>query len=241
MRPLIPSKLNAFRAPRLWALWCLVPIASAALAQTPPLQPDYFKESLNPEVNVSGATRGGVLIEALEEPKSLETLTVRLPPQATDNQLCLTMVTRDGRYQGSMEFTVPAKTEDFIELSYPSRFKQELLSANEPYLAVLAGLRPDCETDDNAYIPTAWERPETLSKLQLIINAGNLDAHIIVPTRDGGQRRFECERISSSPTIAFNRICTIELAKDLDLMGTEIRRDDFFGNPLPPVTFPIAF
>jgi len=216
-------------------------VIGAGYAHAQPLQPDHFEESLNPEVNVSGATRGGVLIEALGKPESLETLTVRLPPQTADNRLCLTLVTRDGRYQGSMEFTLPAGSEDFVELSYPSRFKQQLLTANEPYLAVLAGLRSDCEADDTAYIPTAWQRPDTLSELQLIVNAGNLDAHVIVPTRDGKRRRFECERISISPTIAFNRICTIELADDLDLMGAEIRRDDFFGNPLPPVTFPIAF
>ena len=212
-----------------------------ANAGAQPLQPTHFEEALNPQVNVSGATRGGVQIAALEGPESLETLTVRIPPDTPFGQICLALITRDGRYQGSMEFTLPAGTEDFVELNYPSRFKQQLLTAKQPYLAVLAGLRSDCAADDTAYIPTAWKRPATLSELQLIVNAGNLDAHVIVPTREGERRRFECERISTSPTIAFNRICTIELADDLDLMGTEIRRDDFFGNPLPPVTFPIAF
>ena len=157
------------------------------------------------------------------------------------SQLCLALVTRDGRYQGRMEFSLPPDADDFIELTYPTQFRQQLLEANEPYLAVLAGLSADCDADETVYIPTAWKRPDALSEIQLIINAGNLDAYVVVPVFDGGARRFECERVATSPTIAFNRICTIELAEDLNLMGTEIRRDDFFGNPLPPVAMPIAF
>ena len=206
-----------------------------------PLQPDRFEEALNPQVNVSGATRGGVLVSALERPESLETLTVRMPPETKTSQLCLALVTRDGRYQGRMEFSLPPDSDDFIELTYPTQFRQQLLEANEPYLAVLAGLSADCDADETVYIPTAWKRPDALSEIQLIINAGNLDAYVVVPVFDGGARRFECERVATSPTIAFNRICTIELAEDLNLMGTEIRRDDFFGNPLPPVAMPIAF
>jgi len=206
-----------------------------------PLQPDHFEEALNPQVNVSGATRGGVLVSALEGPESLETLIVRVPPETKASQLCLALVTRDGRYQGRMEFSLPPNADDFVELTYPTQFRQQLLEANEPYLAVLAGLSVDCDADETVYIPTAWERPEALSEIQLIINAGNLDAHVAVPSFDGGERRFKCKRIATSPTIAFNRICTIELAEDLNLLGTEIRRDDFFGNPLPPVAMPIAF
>lgn len=219
----------------------LISLASAhGLAQT--LQPLRFSESLNPEVKVSGATRGGVLINAHERPESLETLTVRVPQGNELSQLCLTLVTRDGRYQGNMEFAIPPGTEDFVELTYPTQFRKQLLEANEPYLAVLAGLQSDCNSNDTRYVPTAWKRPAELSEIQLIVNAGNLDAHVSVPILDGGgERRFECERVATSPTIAFNLICTIDLADDLDLMGTEIRRDDFFGNPLPPVAVPIAF
>jgi len=219
----------------------MVSAASIASAQAQPLQPDHFEESLNPEVNVSGATRGGVLMDALARPDSLDTLTVRIPANMAAEQLCLALVTRDGRYEARMEFALPPGAGDFVELSYPSQFKQQLLDAKEPYLAVLAGLKPDCQANKTVYIPTSWKRPDTLAELQLIINAGNLDAHVAVPVLDGGERRFECERIATSPTIAFNRICTIELAADLDLMGVEIRRDDFFGNPLPPIAMPIAF
>jgi len=181
------------------------------------------------------------VINAHERPEALETLAVRVPRDNGLSQLCLTLVTRDGRDQGDMEFSIPPGTEDFIELTYPTRFRKQLLEANEPYLAVLAGLQSDCNSNDTRYVPTAWKQPAELSEIQLVVNAGNLDAHVAVPTVDGGERRFECERVAISPTIAFNLICTIELADDLDLMGTEIRRDDFFGNPLPPVAVPIAF
>lgn len=221
--------------------WLAVILATAGYVHAQPLQPDRFEEALNPQVNVSGATRGGVLVGARQRLESLETLTVRVPPETKTRKLCLTLVTRDGRYQARMDFSLPAGTEDFVELNYPSRFKEQLLEANEPYLAVLAGLKSDCDADENVYIPTAWRPPDALSELQLVINAGNLDAHVSVPLIEGGERRFECARIETSPTIAFNRICTIEIADDLDLMGTKVLRDDFFGNPLPPIVFPIAF
>ena len=214
-------------------------LCSMAIAQ--PLEPELFEESLNPEVKVSGATRGGILMGAISKPESLETLTVRLSAADFNKQLCVQVVTRDGRYEARMEFTLNDDVNEYVELSFPSKFKQQLRAANEPYLAVLASLRSGCSDGEIVYLPVAWAEPISLTALEIVVNAGNLDAHVAVPLRDGGERTFACERIETSPTIAFNRTCTIELDSDLDLMRTQIRRDDFFGNPLPPIALPISF
>jgi hypothetical protein len=214
-------------------------MCSMAIAQ--PLVPELFEESLNPEVKVSGATRGGILMGAISKPESLETLTVRLSAVDFNTHLCVQVVTRDGRYEARMEFTLNDDVNEYVELIFPSKFKQQLRAANEPYLAVLASLRSGCSDGEIVYLPVAWAEPASLTALEIVVNAGNLDAHVAVPLRDGGERTFACERIETSPTIAFNRTCTIELDSELDLMRTQIRRDDFFGNPLPPIALPIAF
>ncbi len=206
-----------------------------------PLQPVHFEESLNPEVRVSGATRGGLLLEAFEQPASLDRLLVRIPAHTRAKQLCLSMITRDGRYQARMEFTLPDTRDEFVELIYPTRFREELIHSEEPYLAVLARAGQKCENAAAVFVPAGWTRPDVLSRLHVVVNAGNIDAFIVIPDMQGRENRFECVRIQSSPTVAFNRLCTIELDETLDLMQGEIRRDDFFGNPMPAIALPIAF
>lgn len=217
------------------AIWAVAPLAVAQ-----PLDPDRFEEYLNPKVEVSGTTRAGILLDAMATATALETLSVRIPENFTHDRLCLNLVTRDGRYEAIMEFSVPSGAEGLIELTFPSRYKRQLLEPEKPFLSVLAGLRKDCEDDETIYLPAGFSLSESLTKLDVVVNVGDLDAHLAIPTRGGSKRRIECERIEISPTVAFNRICTVELDAALNLMDTVIHRDDFFGNPLPPIALPIA-
>lgn len=227
------------QAPKALLLSLGLVVPGLCLSQ--PLQPLHFDESLNPEVRVSGATRGGILINALDRPTSLDRLLVRLPETLAERRLCLNLVTRDGRYQAQMEFDVPESAENFVELAYPTRFQTQLLQADQPYLAVLASLRKDCSGADALFVPVAWHLPDGLQRLQILVNAGHNDAQIIIPTRDGTRKTFPCERIDADARIAFDRLCTIELSADLDLLGAEIQREDLLFNPLPPVALPIGF
>lgn len=210
-----------------------------SLAQS--LQPVYFDESLNPEVKVSGATRGGILVSAFERPSNLDHLHVRLPSESDKQQLCLNLVTRDGRYEAKMEFYVPESTERFVELVFPTRFQTQLLQADQPYLAVLASLRENCNHSEAVFVPVAFTLPDELLQLQILVNAGHNDAQISIPTLSGERKTYPCDRINADARIAFDKICTIELSDDLDLIGAEIHREDLFFNPLPPVMLPIRF
>lgn len=210
----------------------------SAFSQT--LQPERFEESLNPEVKVSGATRAGVLIDALTKPETLQSLIVHVPTQTTSTRVCVDLVTRDGRYQAAMEVSLPSEHGPMIEIVYPTRFQEQLLESEEPYLAALATLKDDCADEADAYAAAAWKRSAAFESVHVLINAGHSDARIAIPASDGSVRRFPCRAIESDPTIAFDRLCEIEPSADLKPLEARIERDDFF-NPLPPVPLPLAF
>lgn len=214
-------------------------LLAGAPAVAEPLQPLVFDESLNPEVQVSGATRGGLLFDAMTRPDSLERMVVRLPDEAPGHLLCVSLITRDGRYQARMEFDLPQHSPGFVELAYPTQFRSHLLQDGQPYLAVLASLRSDCSKSAGSFVPVAWEMPDSPDQLFVIINAGHHDARISVPDSTGDRKLFPCQPVDSEARIAFDQVCTIDLAPGLDLRKTKIERDDFF-NPLPAVDLPIA-
>jgi hypothetical protein len=228
---------------RFWALaaalFALLALALPAPATAQPLQPERFEESLNPEVKVSGATRGGVLLDALESPESLEAIVVRVPESFATGRICLDLVSRDGRYEASLELSLPAERDNFIEIAYPTRFREELTGSEQPYLAALASLRGDCQGEVSAFLPATWGSASEPDRIDVLINAGHNDARIVVPTDSGSRRAFPCRRLEAQPTIAFDRVCTVELAPDLVGLDAVIERDDFF-NPLPPVALPLA-
>ena len=221
------------------AAWACVLVAFPGLVLAQPLQPERFEESLNPEVNVSGATRGGVLLDALERPESLEAIVVRVPESFVTGRICLDLVTRDGRYEASLEVSLPAERDTFVEIAYPTRFRKELTGSDQPYLAALASLRADCQGEVSAFLPATWGAASEPVRVDVLINAGHNDARIVVPTDGGSRRAFPCRRLEAQPTIAFDRVCTVELAPDLIGLDAVIERDDFF-NPLPPVALPLA-
>ena len=205
------------------------------------LEPIHFEEYLNPEVRVSGTTRAGVLLDALDAPASLDRLLVLLPEKLPATRLCLSLVSRSGRYTARLEFELPESAQGFVQLSYPTRFQRELLRDDAPYLTALASLKQDCDAVDANLVPVAWRLTETVARLDVIINAGTHDARVAVPAADGSVRRFGCQRIEAANNVAFNRICAIELDAELILSEARIERDDFFDNPLPDVSLPLRF
>jgi len=205
-------------------------------------EPASFRESLNVQVNVSGATRVGLIHANSLDMSDINTIFVRVPDSRSHNRLCVKLTSRDGRYSAELEYQLQVNDSGVIELGFPSQFKRELSAEELPYVASLATLAGNCDTQESAvYLVSAWHPIDGDASIFVLVNSGRNDVTLRIPSREHTDvHSIPCRTLESPLRIAFDKICEIASPADLQLQSTVIQRDDFF-NPQPSLLMPIGY
>jgi hypothetical protein len=201
------------------------------------LDDKQFKESFLETVSVSGGIRAGFMYQSSLQHADINQLYVSLQHNVDDQDamLCVSMVSRDGRYSASWEYPLGKQTAGSIAVTLPSKYQAEISKYSPDALVVLAGIaKKNCTSGDVKYVPTSWGEP-VQSDYILYVNSGNTDTIIGIP---GQKERIQCAKISADSTIAYDTRCVI--AKGiLDEPKSIFLVRQNFGNKLPNVEFPV--
>lgn len=201
------------------------------------LSANQLKESFLEKVTVSGGIRAGFMYRSPLQHVDVHQLFFYLHRDLhdPDAMLCVSMVSRDGRYTATWQHLIGAQPAGVINIDLPSKFQEQISKYAPDELVVLAGLtRENCSGKDIKYIPASWgEGPR--SEYLLYVNSGNTDTVIGVP---GQSERIPCGKINADSTIAFDTMCVVNAAVLAEPKSIYVVRNNF-GSKLPNVEFPV--
>jgi hypothetical protein len=201
------------------------------------LNDGQFKESFLEKVTVSGGIRAGFMHPSSLERVDLHQLYIHVqrPVEEEAAMLCVNMVSRDGRYTASWQYSLGPQQPGAIQVEIPSKYQEQVSAYTPDALVVLAGITAkDCLSAEMRYIPASWGMANTSTSV-LYVNSGNTDTEIGIP---GLTERIACTKISADSTIAYDTQCEVrnDLLKEPKSLYL-LRKN--FGNRLPNVEFPV--
>lgn len=205
-------------------------------------------EGFSSSVPVSGRPLAGAMFEQRGKPSGKE-LYVWVPRSVglESAELCLSLLARDGRYSGLLRAPLEGGEAPFLlRVTFESREPTFYAEDRSDVLTALAEVKQSCDPGQpvQRILPVSWERPEEAQRMTIMINSSRMQAFLVVPYQDGAPQAVECELITDTQRIAFDRQCLIDIA---ELRGhgeplfelTELVR--LRGpNRAPPVPFPLA-
>lgn len=225
----------------LWpVLAILLCCQASALAQNQRrivLTDNQFKESFLEKVTVSGGIRAGFMYQSPLDHVDVHQLYIYLHRDLEDQDamLCVSMVSRDGRYAASWQHAIGTQPAGAINVDLPSKFQEQIASYPPDALVVLAAIaKQSCSSQDMQYIPASWGEVQN-SDFILYVNSGNTDTVIGIP---GQTERIPCTKITADSTIAYDTRCIVSKETLREPKSIFLLRNNF-GNRLPNVEFPV--
>jgi hypothetical protein len=206
-------------------------------AQKIVLTESQFKESFLDKVVVSGGVRAGFMYQSSLKKIDINQLQVHLRQETKDENalLCVTMVSRDGRYSAIWDYPLGKKTTGSISVNLPSKYSKQISDYSSDSLVVLAAITTgDCSNNNISYIPTSWGTSAG-SEFLLFVNSGGLDTDIGIP---GESKKISCSKIEADNTVAYDTLCKIEKEHLVDPKSIYLIRKNF-SNRLPLIEFPV--
>jgi hypothetical protein len=212
-----------------------VPSATAQEQRRIVLRDTQFKESFLQKVTVSGGIRAGFMFQSSMDHIDIHELYIHLQQdiEEPDAMLCVSMVSRDGRYTASWEYAIGQQSHGSIAVNLPSKYQEQIADYSTDALVVLAAItKKDCASGENKYVPASWGENHKSDYL-LYVNSGSADTVIGIP---GQKEKIQCGKIDSGSTVAYDTKCII--GKDMigDSKSIFLVRNNF-GNRLPNVEF----
>lgn len=199
---------------------------------------NQFQESFLEKVTVSGGIRAGFMQQGNLERIDLENLRIHLlrAIEQPKSMLCVSMVSRDGRYAASWQYALGPQPAGELLVSIPSRFHEQISNYPPDALVVLAAISgKDCASGELLrYIPASWG-PANGNPYVLYVNSGNTDTAIGIP---GMAERIKCNRINADSTIAYDTACVINPELLATPKSLYLLRNNF-GKRLPNVEIPV--
>lgn len=197
-------------------LFALVTGAAAAQPRETAVLSGAFKEEVKEEAPVSGRALLGLSAIPMTWAGS-PYLAIHVKASTADQPVCLTIVSRDGRYFARNEYTVRAGPQDgLVQLPVGTRHPDLFKKAPADGLAALVE-NGSCETRQPAFriaqtSPTADGR-----SVVMLVNTGRADATLLTGA-PGAESRFKCDPISDGKRTTFDAQCraTLPAARSVD-------------------------
>lgn len=193
---------RSFCGPAL--LFCFFTVVVAG--QQKHLPAIFFRETLMPVVAVSGTVLVGVQYSSTELVIG-QSIWASLPPSHNE-KLCLSVVSDDGGYNASAEYSLPKSLSGLVMLDFPTSKVSELRKFGTPRIALLGFLQDKCDgtiSPQMILLPLSWSSINSSSRLIVKINSGNTDIDLF--TRPNGPQ-VNCTKIGNNDSrVAFDTLC----------------------------------
>lgn len=199
---------------------------------------DTFQESFSDNVEVSGGIRAGVMYASSAPRVDFETLFVHFstPLAEAGKQLCVSMVSLDGRYSASWRHPIPEGSTGSYRITLPSQYHAKLENLGPDDLVVLAAVADACPARDMSYIPASWGTPAKNS-LKIFLNAGTSQSRAIFQDQNQ-KRKVTCNVLPVTAKIAYDTVCVLMLSDSQLPSLVQIVRTNF-PTRLPTVRIPL--
>jgi hypothetical protein len=217
------SPVSGFSAVCVLARIALVTLLCAAVtdgaAQT--LQPrGPLKERLYNRVPVSGAVVVGLRAQPTEghvDPHNLWALI----PEHLESLLCVSLVSPDGRYEGSAEYEIAGMSPGRYRLQFPTRYAAQLRGFVADEFGTFAVASSSCSSADLARsalsssgvsaIVIAWTPIESPDSVVIQVQSGQTSA--VVQLNDPSSRQIPCRYPLSRSAVSFDAICVVPITR----------------------------
>jgi hypothetical protein len=167
-----------------------------------------FSEQLRTEAPVSGRALLGAIVLAPATPGNADVF-IRAPQRLAGQALCLTIVSRDGRYYARNGFVVPEITSVStvrlpVQTAHPKVFSGAL--GSEVTSLIEEGA---CGANSRNILPVSARAIAPEAPVVLSINSGRATARILAGTA-GNERSFPCLPIETGRRTTYDAICTLD-------------------------------
>ncbi|MBU1621054.1 MAG: hypothetical protein KJ556_02030 [Gammaproteobacteria bacterium] len=173
-----------------------------------------FDEGLTANVSVSGTIMASYLVSGKLSYASADALYIYVVPKQKRLNASITSI--DGKYAADLELTHSMAEAGWIQIQFPSKFKQSLQSYAADEL--VAYIYADSQDKFGYYIqevfPSSWGEPDG-SKRSIFINSAGFKPEYSYKNTDGETVVGRCEEIKNKLTRAYNHSC------DFSLLSTE--------------------
>jgi len=165
-------------------------------------------EILAEVAQISGAAIAGVMIVG-PMTASPPALSARIPREWAGSDMCVMLVSDDGRYEAARDYAVPAGwTGGHADIPYPTRYAAFLRETTTDTLAVTVR-QGGCATSEDEYALAGWNadissEPETA---KLLVNSYRADeVYLIAHDTD---EQIVCEELRKERRTAFDFACNL--------------------------------
>ena len=184
--------------------------------QPQPLAPYRVEERWRPETPVAAR---GVVVGLMADPQGTLLNPARLfvdLPAGGPPLLCVTIVSLDGRFEASLEYT-PQGATGRLPLVGPTQHLRELRDYTPEQMAVLAHLAERCNRSVTEYVVASWAPYVPDGRVMVMVNAR--EPTVIRPAPPPSETSpapsetgmTECPELREPRAVAFNRICRLRL------------------------------
>lgn len=228
---------------RLWGyaaalcMGALTPACAQSLKM--PLETEPFRESLTDLAPVGGRVLVGVVTRPLHPSGSLITPIVAIKDVADAQRLCVSVVTRDGRYRSDNSYSIlHSEAASQANLDFPTRYGRHLQQIDPEDIAVLAEKKADCGTPDHGVVvPTSLHGARS-GELILFINSGG-SLVTVSAMSEASSKNAACEPVRKEGATAYDTKCTVDVTDLNGPLKVKIMRK-LFERRLPAIVHEVA-
>jgi hypothetical protein len=162
----------------------------------------------------------GIEVSAPGKKIDLNALYVRLP-QTREKVLCVSLFSRDGRYEAKVKYKLDRQEYGAYRLELPTKYGPQISRYRTGDLVVVARLVDnDCEKGEKTYIPAHWGRTvDTAKELFLYLNVRNKDIRIF---SSNDATAPSCKPFPPGKNMKFDEVCSLPLHSKEQVMYIDI-------------------
>jgi hypothetical protein len=184
---------------------------------------EALEEVYKDDVPVSGRVVAGLSMAGVPLPGTL----ALLPRQDVGGgQVCVQVMSRDGRYWAENNFLLPGGIVDGpVRLQYESRYSDELNAAQADDLALLSYLGGCGDQNTREYVLTSRDKlSDGERSLVIYVNSARADTYAGIVNRAKREKPQKCRRITEGRRTGYDTICRIALQDaDAELGALQVK------------------
>ena len=198
------------------------------------LEPSFFEEKINSEVDVSGHVIVGLMGSLAFQGIQQEQLVVSSSALGIGDSLCLKVSSRDGIYLLDGQYAVDHLPEQQVQLDYPTT-KAEMVNGFKQDTVALSARLGACGSTTQHYLLPHFAQAVPKEVLLAINGFEATDVFFSIwSVDDGPVEEGVCDYIEHGRHTAYDYTCIVPLIGESSLYHIKIERE-LYGRELPTV------